>query len=366
MEERRDGTITQQELLTELRKRGYDTISKRRLIDWRANTLLPSFDLIGSGLGKGRGRECSLWSNGRLVLNQAIWVYELLQLYPSFESLYLPLWMLGYPIPLEFVREALHRPLREMALAIEREAQTPGDLEDIIDDAASRFGHKLARANQELLQMPEEALAAAINILFTPEYDLTDHPFQAGLHALQELDSRLRSKHAIRFDTIQDEERGGTASDSQNDNPLFAHAGFFKRYLSLHELKRAVDDCTNDDLLVVKRDLAVVRELVVPIRKLILILIDDLSAEFRALFKHLLPAVFGTGRLLVLADLSLRHNGFSETIDRSLSELLRLFRDEVNERLEREMEAISENFAATLKALFHQVGGRGSEGHSAH
>lgn len=42
---------------------------------------------------------------------QAVSIIELLKTYDRLEDLYLPLWQLGYPIPLHRVRVALGQPL---------------------------------------------------------------------------------------------------------------------------------------------------------------------------------------------------------------------------------------------------------------
>ena len=351
-------TLTQDELVAKLQKRGYRDVTARRVADWRVNDLLPSFDLIGGGRGKHRGWESSSWSNGEAILNQAIWVCELLKLDRSFENLYLPLWILGYPVPLARIRAALSKPLNATARAIESEAGTSGEIEDIIGDAAYEITQMMKRIKAEMLQLPQETLEAGVNIFFNEGYDLTDAPFQDAVEELREWNQTIQQMRAAA--------RGGEGTGDDDAIPsqqpdsletIFVHAPFFKEYLSLPRLKQAVDECTDDDLRMVERDLQIMREVALLFRRMIVILMRDMPAEFKAPPAQILPSIFRAGKLLVWADLSLRRNGFAEVIDYCLSELLNKCREEINEKLELEMAAASPHIAAAMKTCFEQLTG---------
>ena len=64
MTDERVGALTQDELLAELHRRGYDDATERQIAEWSRKELLPSFDLIGGGRVRRRGSERSSWSDG--------------------------------------------------------------------------------------------------------------------------------------------------------------------------------------------------------------------------------------------------------------------------------------------------------------
>lgn len=173
MSNRGNRAITQDELVGELCKRGYSRITTRTLTDWRQNGVLPPFDIAGPGRGKGRGRSFSSWSQRELVINQAQWVEHLLTIYRMFEDCHVPLWMLGYPVPLERVRRSLYAPLHELMVQLEAEASTPGNLEDTIDDAIFSYCARINKGESEFLQVPKESIEAILNVVFNCEYDVT-------------------------------------------------------------------------------------------------------------------------------------------------------------------------------------------------
>lgn len=218
MDQRRKEAITQEELVVELCNLGCAEVSKRTLTDWRENDVLPPFDLIGAGRGKGRGRECSSWCNDRLVVNQALWVRKLLKTYGSFESCHLPLWMLGYPVPLSRVRETLSKPLREMTHAIQSEARLAGSIEDIIDDAAFKYCKDMKRLKSDAMEAPKETVEAFINILFNQDYDLNDAPFQQGIEGSLEWQRRFQSRTGSRAQIRTPADDASTLSEYESAN----------------------------------------------------------------------------------------------------------------------------------------------------
>lgn len=357
----RKEAITQEELVVELRNVGCAEVSKRRLTDWRENDVLPPFDVTGAGRGKGRGRECSSWSDDQLVLNQALWVRQLLSIYRSFESCHLPLWMLGYPVLFSSVRETLSKPLREMTRAIQFEAKSAGEIEDIIDDAAFKYCKDMKRLKSAAMSAPKETLEAFVNILFNQDYDLNDAPFQQGIEGSREWQRRLQSRIRLRAQITTPADDGSTLSEHESATDFFALAPFIKQYLSLNQLKKAVEECTDNDLRAVARDLGLLREIALAISRLIEILNRDMAPELRATPAQFLPAIFVVGRLVILADLSLRRNGFAEVIDRGLGQILDACRRDINEELERELAASSHTFAASMKTCFEALIGDGAE-----
>ncbi len=94
--------LTPDEVLHELRERGYD-IGSRRLVDWRQKALLPP--LVNRGRGQGKGWVYG-WDDPRIV-EQIIAVQELLWMHERTSWLYVPLWCLGFDVPLERVQPRL-------------------------------------------------------------------------------------------------------------------------------------------------------------------------------------------------------------------------------------------------------------------
>jgi hypothetical protein len=101
-----------------------------------------------------------------LIINQALWVCELTQSYERLDDLVLPLWMLGYHVPLGRVRQALSEPLEEMTWGIEEAVGSCGELYDLIGDAAYVCVKEAAQEGGELLALPQDSLEAFLNILF--------------------------------------------------------------------------------------------------------------------------------------------------------------------------------------------------------
>ncbi len=75
----KEKSLTQNELVKFLKRCGFTDITSRRITDWRENHLLPKFDKKGRGLGKGKGKVSSQWSNRKEIIIQAIWVIKLLE-----------------------------------------------------------------------------------------------------------------------------------------------------------------------------------------------------------------------------------------------------------------------------------------------
>jgi hypothetical protein len=94
--------LTPDEVLRELKERGYD-VSSRRLVDWRQKQLVPPVKKRGRGQGRG---WVYVWEDPQIV-EQVIAVQELLWIHERTSWLYVPLWCLGFNVPLERVRSQL-------------------------------------------------------------------------------------------------------------------------------------------------------------------------------------------------------------------------------------------------------------------
>lgn len=334
------GSLTEEGVASELHQWGFDDVTGRQIAEWRRRELLPPFDVVGGGKGQGRGKERSRWADGESVVNQALWVRELLQMYRSAEDVRLPLWMLGFNIDFGRVREILGGPLDEVvcaiAEAVKNKSRESGKIEDLVEEATSDHVEELRRSGAAVLQIPQHALEAFFNVFVNQEYDLDDGGFEAGTESLKEYEDAMRERRVAAMAA-----RGlNDAPTGQRDSSLSSfldYAPFIKKYLSLYELKRAVDECTDEELYAVEHDLYLLREMALLAYKAMAIITRNIPAEYQPSRADVLRPIFGVGKVLILADLSLRCNGLAQVIDHFLPEALRQFREKFTEEVEREL-----------------------------
>jgi hypothetical protein len=340
----RKGTaLTQKEVVTELKYRGYADISERRIVDWRHKGLLPPFDEAGGGLGKSLGRSGSTWSDGELVLKQAVSVYNLVRLFRRSKSLYLPLWMLGYQVPMSFVRKALNEPLSAAIRDIEEQTGSNGDLQDVIDQIAADVSEEVRARHMAILQVPQEWLEVCVSTFFVPDYPLSDAPYQHSLDALHRWQRVVEEQLAVVLGK-RPEEFARIPAQDQNGFTRESLLAFLNRYLSLRQLSAAVQGCSDEQLHLVQNDMKVLVETAVSMWRMVMALTRDFPAELKPDADQSLAFAFDLGRLLVWANISLRHNGFGDAIDRLLSELKSSLQDEAEETA-RLFEDFSQDFA---------------------
>lgn len=97
--------LTVQELVKRLSAKGY-RLTRRRCLKWIEDGLLPH----PTRRGRGRGRGVAfLWDDGDRVLRQAERVAQGLRWNRRVSNLFLPLWVMGYDVPLDRVKERLLR-----------------------------------------------------------------------------------------------------------------------------------------------------------------------------------------------------------------------------------------------------------------
>lgn len=340
-----DGYLTQDELVAELRRCGYEDATARRVAAWRGHDLLPPFDRIGGGHGRSQGRERNSWLDGETVINQALWICELLPGYRSLDDLHTPLWMLGYPVPLEHVRRALGEPLDSITRMF-MEVGSAGELEDLIGDAAYDYAREMARAGAKLFEVPQAVMEAALNLIFNEGYDLSDAPFEDGVSALEEFDRKTSEEQsamlAARGVEPSETRRGGSLGN------LFRYAPFIKECLSVPRLKQAVDESTEEDWLAVERDVDLLREMALIAHRMFRILFRDLDPKYDEPPASALRPLFTCGKLIVLADLSLRRRGYSEMINAYLPVAAAYVREKCDEKLEQDLAEISPAVASAV------------------
>lgn len=301
-------TLTQADLVAELGRTGRG-VKERSIANWRDIELLPDFDQTGPGRGQGPGRGRSVWTRGVETLSQATWVYDLLPRYKRVDALYLPLWILGCQIPLGRVRQALAKPLEAMADSIARSrvvGKAEIGVEDVIDDAVHEYIQDIQRAGMKRSQT-EEAIEINMNLVFNSDYNLADPLIKESIRKL------WNWRGALKF------------------------ARFVSRHLSMRGFKEAVDEATDDDLMAVRRDLGLLKEMVCLFGQMLSRLPADVREMLNKGFAGKLPALFSLGEICIFVDLSLRRNGYGEWIDRMLQTALTHLRGELGELLEREL-----------------------------
>ncbi len=324
-------TMNQKELVQRLQDLGCLDVTLRRIAGWRANDLLPVFDVNGRGKGRGPGRESNVWLDGESVVNQAFQIYQLLKTHKAFVDLYLPLWILGYPLPFSRIRQALTKPLETTINDVTCEVNDTTSVEDYIDDVAYEFSQGMVRANWGVLDMPQETLAAILNILLNSAYDMKDQPFEDGSEFLRDWERNFQLKC---FDLLDDAHLVSEAKQIPNESGIFKHAAFVHEYLSVSHLRQVVLECTDDDLLVVADDLRICREIVTEIRRLLPAVLPYVPEEMQPPKDEVLATILSVGKLLSWIDLALRRSGYGDFISFILNSILEGIKSQSIEELE--------------------------------
>ncbi len=122
-------TYTPEALTSEMQRLDYP-VTKRRLIDWVQKGLLPHPQPRGRGRGPGKIYE---WHEPD-ILHRAIDVFELLEWHRRANDVVLPLWGLGYDMPIDRVRPELQRRADAFASMIEQAIPVGGDRADLVSD----------------------------------------------------------------------------------------------------------------------------------------------------------------------------------------------------------------------------------------
>lgn len=328
-------TLTQAELVQRLHAQGCDDVNVRRIADWRKNDVLPPFDITGGGRGRGTGgRDPNVWTEGDAVLNQALWVYRLLRDHSSFVDLYLPLWLLGFPIPMNRIRQGLAKPLETTSNDITCVIDGENSLEDAIDDAAYEFSEGVRRANWNLLDMPQEVIAAILNILLNSAYNLKDEPFE---HAVESVGEWERSFQRKCLEFLDDSKAVARAEQLPGESGIFRNAEFVNHFLSVPRLRQVVAESTDADLIAVGRDIAVAREIMLEVKRLLAIVLRYAPPEMKLNPNDLAETILSAGSVSLWVDLSLRHSGYGAFIEELLTLVLNSLRNQSTEDVEKEI-----------------------------
>lgn len=311
--------LSKEELVEVLHDRGYVDVTLRQVTNWRSRELLPPFDLEGASLGRAQGKSKSRWSNAEIIIEQSVWIIELLNLFGDYRHVYVPLWLLGYPVYLRRVRDALSESLERTIASVQRDCTADKNLEDVLSESASIFAAKLEKENDPLLHIPVDALDLILNIFMNPDYDFTD---QGAFQAIQLWQEQC---HQLQASWSKSGMQPGTADSIES---LFGLASTIKRYLSIIEIRRCVVEADYDDLRVVGRDITILRHMWLMFSKLLARELPDLYLPKELVLR----LVLGMGRIGIYLDIALRSNGEGNKIDSLLSDGLAMFERVMDEK----------------------------------
>ena len=277
--------LTQDEVIAELNARGYE-ITPRRLVDWRQKGLLPP--LVKRGRGQGQG-WVYVWEDP-LVIEQAVAVQELLWLHERTGWLYVPLWCLGFEVPLERVRSQLLARLGRSQSHLTGGNEDPVAIADTVSalafDEATRPGPRQGRRGSA------DVLEYWLNLL------VGDADYAPDWQGWGQVAAEL-----TRF-------MGWDAADTrQEETWITSPAGlrlirrWTRRYASLPRLEEAALDATESQWDAVHADWQALRQLT---RTLEALSDEDTWQDYHDLW---LRVVAVAGPWLSLVDLSMRQRG---------------------------------------------------------
>lgn len=348
MEPNKRQTLTQEELVANLHALGYASASVTSIAAWRKLDLLPQFSSGGHGQGRGAGREKSLWSNPTDVLNQAVALLDLRKSYRHLEELYLPLWLMGFQIPLEHVRRALMQPLLTAAMDFNVQEDGRNAIEDLIDQSVADIS-PLIKGKIPLLDVPDETLSAMMNVIANPDYDFADQPYEEGVSHLKawECSFAQRCQELLKDSVTINPEVVG------DNNNILANAPFINKYLSLPRLLEATQKCSDGALLAVQRDLQFGRQILLVFKRIIELLSPFLPATFR-FSENDITVLFKFGLMTTWVNLALRRSGFGPLIDYLIPKILDQLHKDFDEAAERELKAAGPEIGKAVQA-FEQI-----------
>ncbi|PWT76537.1 MAG: hypothetical protein C5B59_06265 [Bacteroidetes bacterium] len=315
-------SLTKEQLVEALHARGYESVNVRQITDWRTRDLLPRCDVRGAGRGRSLGREESSWSDGQRIIEQSVWIIELLNLYGGYGYVYVPLWLLGYPVNLDRIREALSGPLERTISSFERDCTSECNMEDVLSDAAYKLAAKLQTEESEIVHVPADAIELMLNVFINPDYDLTDHGAFEAWQLWQEQCQRLQASWSRSSTHI-------VAADSLDS--LLNLASKVKQYLSVAEIKCAVDEASYNDLREVGRDIQLMRRMWSMFTEL---LSRKMRDDIYLPQDLILRLALGLGRIAIYVDISLRKNGYGPDIDSLLRDAVRKLETAFHEQLD--------------------------------
>lgn len=342
--------LTENGLSLELDKLGLGSVSKRKIAEWRKEALLPDFDVLGRGFGKAKGRAESIWEQPDLVIEQAKWIQRMRAVGIPHSYFHLNLWILDYSIHPEDVRDTLLEPLEANIEMLKFEAKrlqekwqlyerTDGIIEDVINDGATVAFSNMEKTPFESLIIPQEALETLANIFLNPSFNFNLDDLEGIFTEIEDWNEVTHEFGSALFEGIG-EKIGNDKKHIQSFIYLLQNATFFQRHFSLHQVERAIRNCTHKDLAEVQADLRILTKIVMIFAQTIGTLLPHIKPTADSSFDtdEFLPALFQFAEYFILADISLRQNGYSEMINQIRGKILNKIEDEFSEKVRNDFE----------------------------
>jgi len=274
-------TYTPAELTVQLQVLGY-SMTKRRLTDWVHKGLLPGPRPRGRGQGWGKFYR---WQEPD-ILHRAIDVAELLRWHRRVADLFLPLWVLGYDVPLLEVRAGLQRLVDGLETGVETAVPRFGDRSDLVSDL-------LVTAEAQLHGQPDAPPLPLVAAFLHAFIDPATRDWALLLEDLGNAMALAEREHAAWSEA-------GSAT---------AAAAFIRDQLSVPQLQQTVANATEGALAMVHRDLRTVTQSARAAANV------GMDIEPGMLIR-ILVTIGSWGAVL---DLALRRGGHDEMVDRSVS-----------------------------------------------
>jgi len=296
---------TPETLTSEMQRLDYP-VTKRRLIDWVQKGLLPHPTPRGRGRGPGKIYE---WHEPN-ILHRAIDVFELLEWHRRAKDVVLPLWALGYAVPLDWVRPELQRRADTFAFMIEQAVPIGGDRSDLVDDLVSETE---ARFQDNPNGVPIPIVEALLHAVVNPK---------AGQWSWIMDDLRA---------AVMADERG--LMDWPGERRVVELVALVREHFSVDQLHSAVADASDAGLLRIQDDL---RRCVQSARAVASLHPDLDQLAFPHLIAHL-------SVMAGIIDLAARHAGNGAMIDRLVENVVEGCRQVLTDpRLRAELQRLRE------------------------
>lgn len=301
---------TPDELIRELHDLGYP-VTKRRLTDWSQKGLLPS--PRPRGRGQGRGKEYR-WEEPDM-LHRAIDVFELLEWHRRAQDLFLPLWVLGYNVPVTEVRTGLEKHVNGLARGLDAAIPHRGDRSDLVSDLVSM-------AEEQQHEQPDVFPTSLLTAVLHGFIDPASKDWERILTDLRET---FALSEAMAASWI-----GAAGAESV--------VALIRDLVSVPQLQAAVELATDDDLARVHRDLKGVAQAARVVANVGM----DIESSMQ------IRILVGFGIRGAVVDLALRRGGYGAWVDQSIGAFVdgchRLLTDP---RLRAEMQRLRAEAAAT-------------------
>lgn len=271
-------TYTPEALTAEMQHLDYP-VTKRRLIDWVQKGLLPHPTPHGRGRGPGKMYE---WHEPD-ILHRAIDVFELLEWHRRAKDVILPLWALGYAMPVDRVRPELQRWADGLALMIDQAIPVGGDRADLVSDLVDGTEARFRDQPAGFLIPVVEALLHAIVNPTTAQWSWIVDDLRAAI---------MGNAQGLR--------------DWPGEDRMVELVGVVREQFSADRLRTIIAEASDDELARVQDDL---RQCVQSARAVASLHpdLDDLTLP------HLIAAL---SVVVGIIDLAARHGGYRAAVDR--------------------------------------------------